>query len=71
MITEGVNGLLVPMKDSHAMAEAILSLIRDRELLAKLSEGAREMYEKKFTAAAMTRQLEVIYDREAERIRKK
>lgn len=71
MITEGVNGLLVPMKDSHAMAEAILSLIRDRELLAKLSEGAREMYEKKFTAAAMTRQLEVIYDREARRIRKK
>ncbi len=71
MITEGVNGLLVPKKDSHAMAEAILKLMGDRELLQKLGEGARSEYEKKFTASAMTRQLEEIYDREAARIMKK
>ena len=71
MITEGVNGLLVPMKDSHAMAEAIIKLIGDRELLHKLGEGARRMYEEKFTAAAMTRQLEAIYDAEAKRIKVK
>ena len=71
MITDGVNGLLVPVKDSHAMAEAIVKLIEDRELLAKLGEGARAEYEKKFTAEAMTRQLEAIYDAEAERIKYK
>ena len=71
MITDGVNGLLVPVKDSHAMAEAIVKLIEDRELLAKLGAGARAEYEKKFTAEAMTRQLEAIYDAEAERIKYK
>ncbi|MEE0969962.1 MAG: glycosyltransferase family 4 protein [Clostridia bacterium] len=71
MITEGVNGLLVLPKDSHAMAEAILKLLSDRELLKKLGEGAAEEYKKKFTAEAMTRQLEGIYDAEAKRIIKK
>ncbi len=61
MVTEGVNGLLVPEKDSPSMADAILRVMDDPALLAKLSEGARTMYEKKFTAAAMTRQLEKLY----------
>lgn len=61
MITDGVNGYLVSEKDSAAMAEKIISLIGDRETLAKLASGAREMYEKKFTASAMTRQLEELY----------
>ena len=61
MITEGVNGLLVPEKDPDALADAILTLIRDPELLAKMSEGARAMYEEKFTASGMTRRLEELY----------
>lgn len=61
MITEGVNGLLVPEKDSPAMAAAIRKIIDDPTLRQKLSAGAREMYEKKFTASAMTRQLEELY----------
>ena len=48
-----------------------MKLIEDRELLAKLGAGARAEYEKKFTAEAMTRQLEAIYDAEAERIKYK
>lgn len=62
MITDGVNGFLVPERDSHAMAEAIVSLIEDRELLDTLSHGARSMYELKFTASAMTRRLEDLYE---------
>ncbi len=63
MITDGVNGFLVPERDSLAMAEKILLLIEDRELLDTLSKGAREMYELKFTASAMTRQLEDLYEK--------
>ena len=62
MITEGVNGLLVPEKDPDALSDAILSLIRDRETLEKYSAGARAMYEQKFTARGMTEQLEVLYE---------
>ncbi len=68
MITDGVNGLLVPERDGHAMAESILCLIRDPELLSILSRGARQMYEEKFTASAMTRQLEALYEKSIARI---
>lgn len=71
MITEGVNGFLVPEKDSAAMAEKINLLIEDRDKLAKLSAGAREMYEKKFTASAMTRRLEELYEKSYNRYRRK
>lgn len=67
MVTDGVNGLVVPKKDSHAMAEAILKIIRDPELYARLSDGARSEYEAKFTSDAMTRKLEAIYEKEAAR----
>ncbi|MBQ4353921.1 MAG: glycosyltransferase [Clostridia bacterium] len=62
MITEGINGYLVPEKDSHAMADAILHMIRSPDELAELKKGARRMYEEKFTASVMTRQLEALYE---------
>ena len=62
MITDGVNGLLVPEKDPAAMSDAILRLIGDPALLEKLSDGAREQYREKFTARAMTEQLEALYE---------
>ena len=67
MITDMVNGLLVPEKDSPAMADAILRLMDDRALLRKLSDGAREQYRTKFTARAMTEQLEALYEKAAAR----
>ncbi len=67
MITDGVNGLLVPEKDSQRMADAILRLIDDRELLQTLSVGARRMYEEKFTARVMTRHLEDLYEKSLSR----
>ncbi len=63
MITDGTNGFLVPERDSHAMAERILQIIRDPNLHRTLSLGARQMYEEKFTAEKMTRQLEALYEK--------
>ena len=62
MITEGVNGLLVPEKDAPAMADAILRIMDDPALLKRLSDGARRLYREKFTARAMTEQLEALYE---------
>lgn len=61
MITDGVNGFLVPEKDSSAMAREIIRIIEDGELCRRLSAGARETYERKFTAKMMTKQLEELY----------
>ena len=70
MITDGVNGFLVPERDPKAMADKICLIIESPELYSKLSSGARKMYEKKFTASAMTKQLEVLYERSYEKHRK-
>lgn len=64
MVTDGVNGLVVPKKNSSAMAQAILKIVRDRELYEKLSEGAYSEYTKKFTSKAMTKKLEELYENE-------
>ncbi len=71
MVEDGVNGYLVPIKDSHAMAEAIVRIMEDPALAEELGRGARRMFEERFTAEAMTRKLEKIYDAEAVRIGKK
>jgi glycosyltransferase involved in cell wall biosynthesis len=39
----------------------------DKALLRKLSDGAREQYRTKFTARAMTEQLEALYEKAAAR----
>ena len=69
VISDGVNGLLVPKKDEAAIADAIARIYEDSALYDSLSRGAEKVYETKFTAAAMTRQLEALYTKEAERIK--
>ena len=69
MITDGVNGLVVPKRDSAAMAEAILKIVRSPELYRTLSDGARSEYKSKFTSDVMTRNLEALYEREMEHVR--
>lgn len=46
VIDNGVNGLIVKDGDIKGLAEAIISLTRDRELLTLMSERAREVKEK-------------------------
>lgn len=67
VIEDGVNGFLVPEKDSAAMAEAIVRIMNDRELYEKLSAGAEKRFGEKFTARAMTAQLENVYKEECRR----
>lgn len=64
MITDGVNGYVVPEKNPAAMTEAILRIMDDPALLDSLREGAYREYQSKFTAAAMTGQLEKLYEKD-------
>ena len=67
VIEDGVNGFLVPEKDSDAMAEAIARIMGDPALYDTLSAGAKTRFGEKFTAQAMTVQLENVYKEEARR----
>jgi glycosyltransferase involved in cell wall biosynthesis len=40
VVTHGVNGMIVPIRDPAALAEAILTLDRDRKLLRDMSYKA-------------------------------
>lgn len=46
IIQSGVNGLLVPKKDSSALSSAILKLLEDEELRKKIVEGGLESLDK-------------------------
>lgn len=46
VMTDGIDGLLVPIKDKDAMAEGLLRLIEDKELAEKLGNNARKIVDK-------------------------
>lgn len=54
VVEDGKNGLLVPPKSPHMMAEAISTLIEDEELRMKLGKNARKTIEEKFTWDVVT-----------------
>lgn len=57
----GENGTVFPVDDARALADAILSLARDRSRLAFLSEACQIRFTREFTAAAMTARTEALY----------
>ena len=61
VVQDGVNGLLVPAKDSEALAEALLTMLADpARRHAMGNEGARLMAES-FSRAAMAAGMEKLY----------
>ena len=61
VIKNGENGFLFPEKNSEKMAEAIYKLYSDNELYNKMSQRAIEIFNKTFTAQAMTENIEKVY----------
>ena len=56
------TGLLIPMNDSSAMSNAILSLLREPRRAREMGIRGRERVREVFTASQMARQLESFYD---------
>ncbi len=61
VISDGVNGFVVPKRNARALADGIEKLLTDSELYEKMSENSKKVFAKTFTAAAMTRQTEDVY----------
>ena len=51
IITDGVNGILVPIRDSKALAQAMLHLSRDRDFAQKLRLAALQSVKDRYTVA--------------------
>ena len=60
-ISDGKEGILVPPKDSGALAAAILKLIKDKALSTAVGLEARRRIESCFTVEKMVRDTERVY----------
>jgi mannose/cellobiose epimerase-like protein (N-acyl-D-glucosamine 2-epimerase family)/glycosyltransferase involved in cell wall biosynthesis len=59
----GINGLLVPLGDVDALADAIDRLAADDALRRKFGQASRELVENEFSAARIGRDLMLLYQR--------
>jgi len=64
VLTNGLDGLLVPPADPRALAEACIRLACSPELRTRMGEAGRAAVEARFSLDAMVRQVEAIYDEE-------
>jgi len=61
VIRPGINGLLVPLGDADALADAIDQLAADAALRRKFGQASRELVEREFSAARVGRDLVQLY----------
>jgi glycosyltransferase involved in cell wall biosynthesis len=62
VVDDGVNGFLVPIKDSDALAEKLRVLIEDKELRVKMGKAAREKAERDFSLdKVVQKHMEIYY----------
>lgn len=61
VITDGENGLITPQKDADALADALIRLCGDEACRTRMQEGAKKIFESKFRAEVMSRNIEAFY----------
>jgi glycosyltransferase involved in cell wall biosynthesis len=69
MITDGVNGLLVPPHDPDALAAAIVRLLRDHPLADTLGRAGHDMVHDRFAIELMVDLVQSIYEEGARAVR--
>lgn len=62
IVTSGVEGILVPPSDAQALSTAIVSLSRDKKLLAGMAKAGRRRFSRDFTVRAMATRSEPIFE---------
>ena len=62
-IQHGVSGLLVPPRDPERLADALFALLDDDPWRRRLADEGRRIFRERFSATAMARAYERLYDR--------
>ena len=65
VVEDGVNGLLVPVKDSKALAEAMIRLIEDPALRERMGKAGRAKVEQEFEERSVIKTVMESYNKEA------
>ena len=61
VIQDGVNGILVPPADRHALARALCSLLTERNRASAMGQNARRTIEQHFTEDRRARETNMLY----------
>ncbi|MCI5129867.1 MAG: hypothetical protein D3907_15600 [Candidatus Electrothrix sp. AUS3] len=61
MIRHGINGWVVPVNDSRALADAVITLLADETLSLRLGRAARQEIEKSYTIERIATRLVELY----------
>jgi glycosyltransferase involved in cell wall biosynthesis len=61
IVQSGVNGFVLPNKDAASIAETAVKVLRDKDLLESLSQGARNTNVAEWSKASMLDQLDDVY----------
>jgi glycosyltransferase involved in cell wall biosynthesis len=61
VVRQGVNGLLVPPKDSQALSDAIASLLEDGPRRALMGHASRQLVEQEYSVENVTAQVIGLY----------
>jgi glycosyltransferase involved in cell wall biosynthesis len=62
-VRHGESGLLVPARDPEALAQAIGELLEQPERRAQMGRLGRRIVEERFSARAMVREMEALYEK--------
>ena len=62
IVKDGINGLLVPPKDSSSLSDAIVKLLGNAGLRAQMGARGREIVEKEFSVDRISRETLNLYD---------
>ncbi len=62
VVQDGMNGFLVPPRDSHALATRIIELLKDKEKVEKMGAVGRGIFKQKFTSQTMVQEIERLYE---------
>ena len=63
VVRHGINGLLVPLRDPQALADAIQTLLENPQLRQEMGQRGREIVEKEFSSEIVIAQTLGVYDK--------
>lgn len=62
IVTDGVTGYLVPVRDSATLADRLARLLSDEALARRMGAEGRAVYEERFTLERFHRDLQAVFD---------
>jgi glycosyltransferase involved in cell wall biosynthesis len=63
IVRDGVNGLLVPLKEPHALAQAVMTLVQSKTLRERMGARGREIAVNEFRVELIADETIAVYDR--------